>query len=102
MTGINATLGEKLKSIAIALFSCINIKVDASDIQNIYRKSNNILVKLSNYDTKAKLIQHKTKNKIMTCNVWPELPNYVQVLVNNHTTPYFWRFAEWTANQIER
>lgn len=67
--GICATQGENLKSIAVAVFAGIHIKVDASDIQNVYRKNNIIVVKLSNYDTKANIIQNKTKNKIMACNV---------------------------------
>lgn len=98
--GIHATNGENLKSIAAAVFACINVKVTESDIHNANRKNNIIVVKLANYDIKANIIQNKTKNKIMACNVCPGLSNDVQVFVNNHTTPYFGRILQCGRNAV--
>lgn len=91
---------ENLKSIAIKVFSLLAVNVPASGIQNVYRKGDIIVVRLAEYDTKATIIQNKTKSKILLSQIHPATKSNQQVYVNNHTTPYFGRLLQCGRNAV--
>lgn len=98
--GIPATKNENLKAVVVKVFACIDVVVAVSNVQNVYRKNNIIIVKLANYDIEAKIIENKTKKKILLSNVYPSVSNEVQIFVNNHTTPYFGRILQFGRNAV--
>lgn len=98
--GIPAAKNENLKAIVVKVFACIDVVVVVSNVQNVYRKNNIIIVKLANYDIKAKIIENKRKKRILLSNVYPSVSNEVQIFVNNHTTPYFARILQFGRNAV--
>lgn len=100
--GIPSTKNENPKLIVVKVFSAIDVTVSPSDVHSAYRKGNIIVVRLSDYDTKAAIIKNRTVNKILLSCICPELkskPNE-QIFVNNHTTPYFGRILQCGRNAV--
>lgn len=96
--------GENLKAIAVKVFAVLDVNITTADIHATYRRGDIIVIKLADYDTKAKIITNKTKNKIILRQVFPQLrpkkPNDEQIFVNNHTTPFMGRILQCGRNAV--
>lgn len=97
--GIHRSQGEILTNIVLDLFIFFGQTITSTDVENVYRvkhaKSNMIIVKLSNFDIKLKLLSAK-KNKKITIgdilSVTASADNMgKEIYINTHVTPFVGR-----------
>lgn len=93
--GIGRSDGENLLQIAITVFNKIGCAVADNQIANCYRINGNnvniIIVKLTDYELKQKILKEKSKKavtagEIINCN--SDAAGTI-IYINNHVTPFF-------------
>lgn len=93
--GIIPTEGEKLKQIAVSVFSKIGCAVADEQIVDCYRingSSNGIvIVKLTDFDVKQKILKEKSKKAVTVGEVvaCDSKAAATIIYINNHVTPFF-------------
>lgn len=98
--GVDRVDGENLTQIAMSIFSKIDCQVDGNQILNCYRingNSNNIIiVKLSDFELKQKILKAKSKKPVKAGDVTncSSAAADSVIYINNHTTPYFGKLLQ--------
>lgn len=93
--GIHPSQGENLTNIVLDVFIFFGLVIAAADVESVYRvkhaRSNMIIVKLSNFDVKLKLLLMKKTKKITVGDIL-SVPRTAEneakeIFINTHVTP---------------
>lgn len=99
IVGIHPSTGENLINMVLDVFIFYGLSIAATDVESVYRvkyaKSNMIIVKFVNFETKLKLLNAK-KNKKLTVgdilSVTDALNDATkEIFINTHVTPFVGR-----------
>lgn len=92
--GLSPFAGENLQHL-MTVCAFFSIKIGSADLESVYRvrngRSNMIIAKFTNFETKVKLISSKLKKRITVGDI-PSVPSYAEsskkdIYINSHLTP---------------